>query len=259
MRPLGTTGLSVPPIGLGTFKIGRTRGAKYPRAYDLPTDAAADRLLGGAVDLGVTLIDTAPAYGVAEERVGRALAHRRAEITLCTKVGEAFGVGPGGDDVRRFDFSRDGIERSVARSLRRLRTDTLDLLLLHSPGTDLHVQAHTPAVETLLDLKRRGLARHIGLSGKTVAGHTRALRWADVLMVEHHPADTSHADLIAEAGRRGVGVLVKKALAAGRMNPGDAIRFGLATPGVSSLVLGTGSLEHLAANLAAATPLRVAA
>ena len=249
-RPLGRTGLSVSPVSFGAFKIGRNRGIKYPSPYPLPTDAQADRLLNAALDAGVTLIDAAPAYGASEARVGRFLSHRREEFTLCTKVGERWGVDPAGEPVSRYDYSRTAVFSSVVRSLRTLKTEAIDLLLIHSDGRDAWIQNETDAVETLLDLKRRGLCRFVGLSGKTPRGCARALDWADAVMVEYHADDVSHGAVMAEAARRGVGVLVKKALAAGRHDPAEAVRFGLDGPGVSSLVVGTASEANLRANVA---------
>ena len=257
-RPLGRTGLSVSPVSLGAFKVGRNRGIKYPSGYPLPTDAEADRLLNAALDLGVTLIDTAPAYGLSERRVGRFLSRRRGEFKLCTKVGETWGVGPDGRPAGRYDYSRTAILKSVVSSLRALRTDAVDLLLIHSDGRDRFIQERTDAVESLRDLKRRGLCRFIGMSGKTPAGCAAALNWADAVMVEYHADDASHGPVMAEAARRGAGVLVKKALAAGRHDPAAAVRSGLAGPGVSSLVIGTASASNLAANVATAAAWRPA-
>ena len=73
-RRLGRSNLNVSPIGFGAFKIGRNAGIKYPSAYDLPDQRAVNLLLGGVLDLGITYFDTAPAYGLSEERLGRALA-----------------------------------------------------------------------------------------------------------------------------------------------------------------------------------------
>ena len=257
-RPLGRTGLSVSPVSLGAFKIGRNRGAKYPAAYPLPTDAESDRLLNAALDLGVTLVDTAPAYGLSERRIGRCLARRRGEYTLCTKVGETWGVAPDGGPVSRYDYSRTAVLKSVAGSLRALRTDAVDLLLIHSDGRDRHIQEQTDAVGTVLELKRRGLCRFAGFSGKTPAGCAAALNWADAVMVEYHADDASHLAVMAAAAAKGAGVLVKKALAAGRHDPAAAVRFGLAGPGVSSLVIGTASPANLAANVATAAAWRPA-
>ena len=260
-RPLGRTGLSVSPVGLGAFKLGRNRGVKYPAPYPLPTDADAVRVLNAALDLGVTLIDAAPAYGLCEARIGRSLARRRGEYTLCTKVGETWGTDPAGAPVSRYDYSRTAVLASVVKSLRALKTDAVDLLLIHSDGRDRFIQEETDAVETVLELKRRGHCRFVGLSGKTPAGCAAALDWADAVMVEYHADDISHLPVMARAARTGVGVLVKKALAAGRHDPAVAVRFALAAPGVSSAVVGTASAANLAANIEAARdePLRAAA
>jgi len=86
-QPLGKTGILVTPIGYGAFKIGRNEGIKYPQGYALPSEAEVGRLLNGVLDLGVNLIDTAPAYGLSEHRIGQAIGHRRREYVLSTKVG----------------------------------------------------------------------------------------------------------------------------------------------------------------------------
>lgn len=245
-RPLGRTGLDVSVIGYGAFKIGRNQGIKYPQGYDLPNDDDVARLLNGILDLGVTYLDTAPAYGLSEERIGRALAHRRGEFVLSTKVGETFA-----DGRSTYDFSREGLEASLARSLRRLQTDVLDLVFIHSDGNDLGIQRDTAAVATLQRLKAEGSTRAIGFSGKTVAGARKALAWADVLMVEYHLDDTSHADVMAEAAARGIGVVVKKGLASGRLPAADALQFVLSNPHVSSVVVGGLNLDHIRANIEA--------
>ncbi|CAM5400811.1 Aldo/keto reductase OS=Stutzerimonas stutzeri OX=316 GN=CXK95_05815 PE=4 SV=1 [Stutzerimonas stutzeri] len=70
-RPLGSTGLTISPLGLGTVKLGRDQGVKYPSGFAIPDDAQARRLLALARELGIDLIDAAPAYGVGEERWAR--------------------------------------------------------------------------------------------------------------------------------------------------------------------------------------------
>ncbi|MFW8341556.1 aldo/keto reductase, partial [Klebsiella pneumoniae] len=70
LRPLGSTGLRVSPLGLGTVKLGRDQGVKYPNGFRIPDDQQARELLYLARELGINLIDTAPAYGVSEERLG---------------------------------------------------------------------------------------------------------------------------------------------------------------------------------------------
>jgi len=239
-RRLGRTGLNVSAIGFGAFKIGRCEQIKYPHTYELPDEQTVARLLNGVLDLGINLIDTAPAYGASEERIGRALSHRRREFVLATKVGETFR-----DGRSSYDFSSAAIRQSVRRSLQNLQTDVIDILLIHSSGEDEKILSETDAVETLHDLRAAGLVRAIGFSGKTVQGAFAALRWADVLMVEYHLDDASHEGVLAEARSGDVGVLVKKGLASGHLEPEPAIRFVLSNPAVASLVLGSLDLAHL--------------
>ena len=234
----------VSPVGFGAFKIGRNVGIKYPQAYELPSEQQVERLLSAVLDLGINYIDTAPAYGLSEERIGRAISHRRREYVLSTKVGETFA-----DGRSTHDFSSKAVQESVTRSLKRLRTDVLDLVFIHSGGEDLAILEETDAVPTLTRLRDAGLIRAIGLSGKTIDGARAALGWADVIMVEYHLRDRAHAEIIAEAQRRDVGVVVKKGLASGHLDPAEAIGFVLGTPGVGSLVIGGLNIEHLQENV----------
>ena len=247
LRPLGQTGLLVTPLGFGAFKIGRNEKVKYPQPYDLPDDAAVERLLNGVLDAGINLIDTAPAYGISEERIGKFLSQRRSEFVLSTKVGERFVNGESS-----FDFTGPGVRASIADSLRKLRTEVLDIVFVHSNGDDLTIQQQTDVVPTLQKLKHLGYVRAIGFSGKTTAGAAAALEWADVVMFEYHLNDASHADVIATAASHGVGVVVKKGLASGHLPPAEALRFVLSNPHVVSVIVGGLSLEHLQANVAAA-------
>lgn len=250
-EPLGKTGLRVTPIGYGAFKIGRNEGIKYPAGYALPSEAEVQRLLNGILDLGINLIDTAPAYGLSEERIGQAIGHRRREFVLSTKVGESFEGGRS-----RYDFSAAAVRASVERSLRRLRTEVLDLVFIHSDGRDVWIMRQTDVVEALVDLKEAGKIRAVGLSGKTVEGAKAAVEWADALVVTLNANDRSHEDVIAEAAQKGVGVIVKKGLASGHLDAAQAIGYVLGHPGVSSLLVGSLSLEHMAANVAAADAVR---
>ena len=248
LREIGRTGFLVSPLGFGAFKIGRNQQVKYPHGYDLPDEQTVARLLNGFLEAGGNYLDTAPAYGLSEERIGTAISHRRAEFVLSTKAGETF---ENGRSV--YDFSADAIRHSVHRSLRRLRTDVLDLVFLHSDGDDNRILHETDAVATLLELKQSGLVRAVGLSGKTPDGARDALKWADALMVEYHVEDPSHAGVIAEAAIAGVGVIVKKGLASGRLTAGEAIPFVLSNRAVSSVVIGGLNLDHVRANVVVAT------
>ena len=92
LRTLGSTDMEVSPLGLGTVKFGRNQGVKYPHAFALPSDGEIRNLLDLAWDLGINLLDTAPAYGSSEERLGQLLDHSQDWI-IVTKVGENFSEG----------------------------------------------------------------------------------------------------------------------------------------------------------------------
>ncbi|MGE3109519.1 MAG: aldo/keto reductase [Phycisphaerales bacterium] len=276
LRPLGSSGILVSPIGLGTVKIGRNTGVKYPRPFDLPSDADVRILLRTAAEVGVNLIDTAPAYGVSEQRLGEALHHlnwlgSRQQWIISTKVGEEFDSLAGGSGASRFDFSAQAVHASVLRSLARLRTDYLDIVLIHSDGHDQRIIADRGAIDALRLLKDRGLVRAIGISIKSAAGGFAAIspatkpHWCDVLMCTLNPSYVDELDLIRAAHARGVGVLIKKAFQSGHLAPDSlgptttaapvdpfAFIFQGARDAASSVVVGTISPDHLRANVAAA-------
>jgi len=236
--------LSLSPIGFGAFKIGRNVGTKYDPVYELPEAATVEKLLNGVLDLGINYIDTAPAYGTSEERIGQAISHRRREFILSTKAGEFF---EGGKPC--YDFSADAVRKSVETSLRRLRSDVLDLVFIHSSREDLRIVEQTDVVATLMSLRDEGLVRGIGLSGYTAEGFRAALPWADAVMIEYHPDHVSLAPVIDEAHQLGIAVIVKKGLASGRLPAADAISFVLRNPGVTSVAVGSLSLDHLRENM----------
>jgi len=232
------------PIGFGAFKIGRNQGTKYESSYDVPDDRAVTALLNGVLDLGINLIDTAPAYGLSEERIGVAIAHRRQEYFLSTKVGESFNNG-----VSRYDFTPAAVRASVERSLQRLRTDHVDLLLIHADRDDLRVLREPELVETLVALRKGGATRGIGFSGYSADATRAALAWADAIMVCYHPEDESLAGVMSEAAAKGTMVLVKKGLASGHIPPSQAIPWVLRNPAVTSIVVGSLNLNHLRENI----------
>ena len=132
-RPLGSTSIDVSSLGLGTVKFGRNQEVKYPTGFSLPVYRAIESLLDLARESGINILDTAPAYGSSEQRIGRLLRDRD-QWVICTKVGEEFTTGKS-----FFDFSAEHTRRSVERSLRDMKTDYLDIVLIHSDGEDLKI------------------------------------------------------------------------------------------------------------------------
>lgn len=239
------------PIGFGAFKIGRNQKIKYPQEYGLPGPREVERLLHGVLDLGINYIDTAPAYGTSEARIGQALSGRRREFVLSTKVGEVFE-----DGQSRYDFSARAVRESVHRSLERLRCDVLDLVFIHSNGDDLAILEGTDAVSELLALRAEGKILGLGLSSKSLEGARAALPWAAALMLEYHLENRAAEAVIAEAAEAGVEVMIKKGLGSGRLRPEEAIPFVLRQPGVTSMLVGSLHLEHLSQDLAIARAVR---
>jgi aryl-alcohol dehydrogenase-like predicted oxidoreductase len=246
LRALGATGLEVSPIGLGTTKFGRREQVKYPQPFDLPPDEQIEELFEVARGFGVNLIDTAPAYGVSEARIGALLADRE-DWVIVTKAGEEFI-----DGRSHFDFSPAVIRKSVERSRARLRKDRLDVVLLHSSGDDIGILRSSGALDALAELREAGVVQAIGASTKTVEGGLLAVELCDVVMVTLNRSDRSQIPVVEAAARAGVGVLVKKPLASGHdPDAGRALAEVAREPGVTSVIVGTINPEHLAANCAA--------
>lgn len=248
--PLGNTGMNVSCVGLGTVKFGRNQGVKYPQAFELPSDREILELLDCAQQLGINLLDTAPAYGVSEERLGKLLKNRH-EWILSTKVGEEFVNGES-----HFNFSPQWIRQSVERSLKRLNTDVLDIVLVHSNGEDKKFIEEHNVFQTLDAIKKSGLIRAYGMSTKTIEGGLLAVDQSDIVMVTYNPMETQDKVVIEHAYQKNKGVFIKKALASGHLDKisGDdpvmeAMRFIFQEPGVSSVILGTLNKAHLQHNV----------
>jgi aryl-alcohol dehydrogenase-like predicted oxidoreductase len=255
-RPLGRSGLHVSPVGLGAGPLGDARLG----------DAEADALVGAALDLGVTLFDTARSYGASEERLARALGARRRDVVLATKGG--YGV----DGVA--DWTPDAIRLGIDGALARMRTDAIDVFFLHS--CDLGTLTRDDLLEELDRAKRDGKVRLAGYSGEG-----DALAWAvasgrfDVVECSVNPFDQSNiARAIRDADARGLGVLAKRPLANAafrfdappeahdvrvywdRMRamaldpsplawPALSVRFAAFAPGVTAALVGTSRAAHL--------------
>ncbi len=236
-------------IGWGAFKIGRNEGVKYPHAYDLPSEAESIALVRNIIALGIHTIDTAPAYGLSEERLGHALAGldatTRAKIFLSTKAGEEFSQGRS-----HYDFSRAAIAASVARSLVRLQCKAVDLVWVHSSGSDLEILRDGGALDALEACKSAGSVGAIGFSPKSLEGAHVALRdpRVDALMVEFHPQSQEMAPALERAHEMGKAIFIKKPLASGTLDPSHAIPWILRNSAVISVIVGGLSLERLRAN-----------
>ena len=259
-RAFGNTGLMVSPLGIGCVKWGRNQGVKYG-SFDLPSDAVIEQLLDLAMTHGVNVLDTAPAYGISEERIGNLLggvSGRREKFCIFTKTGEIFS-----DGKSSYDFTAEHTRASVEQSLRRLRTDCLDGVMVHCPADDLGTLRDTPVLETLQALKQQGKVRTVGASIMTIDGGMYAVERCDAVMVAFNYGFDQHVPVIEAAAKRGRGILLKKVFYSGALPPAAqagggievstpaevCVHAALRLPGNPVVVTGTMSASHLRQNI----------
>ncbi len=269
---LGRTGLQVTRLGYGSM------GLRGPRTWGQRSvdDRTATQVLNSVLDSGINFIDTAPDYGVAEERIGNAISHRRGEFYLSTKCG----CDPVQHDHHlevRHTWTRETIRRNLETSLRRLRTDYLDVLFLHGGDTESH--RREGLVELLEEFKLAGKIRFMGVSSKLpdLAAHI-SLGCFDVIQLPFSCLDPSHASQLLHAHQTGIGTVVRGGIAhggpeaeiqrdnvnsawetlgfgslRGAMSPAEFIlRYTLSLSSAHTTIVGTASLSHLEANVCAA-------
>jgi aryl-alcohol dehydrogenase-like predicted oxidoreductase len=249
LRALGRSQLKLSQLGLGTVKLGRNTDVKYPQGFELPSDEAVVALLNEASRLGINVLDTAPAYGHSEARLGQLLPDISGEFQIITKVGETYDSNTGS----QYDFSEKAIQDSLETSLKRLHRDRLDVVLLHSDGRDTAI-LESGALATLLKARDQGLVHAVGLSGKTLDGGHMALEMgADCLMITLNASAQHERPLVDAAARFDAGILIKKALGSGHLagDPQRQLRQLFEDPRITSAIIGTTNLDHLRHNCAA--------
>ncbi len=259
-RSLGKTGMDVSVLGFGGAEIG----------YEGATADTVESLLNSALDAGLNVIDTAECYESSEELIGKTVNHRRNEFYLFTKCGHPRGVGSE-------DWSIDSILESIERSLRRLQTDRVDLVQLHSCSEA--VLKKGDAITALQTARDRGYTRFIGYSGDS-----RAARFAvesgafDTLQTSINIADQEAVELTVPLAReKEMGVIAKRPIANAAWKTGHrpmdsyqhtywdrlkkldyefirgrslehsiahALRFTLSVPGVHTAIVGTTKPER---------------
>ncbi|MNB74522.1 General stress protein 69 [compost metagenome] len=261
-RKYGNTDMEVSVLGFGGSEIGSS------------DQKTVDRLLGSAVDAGLNLIDTAECYGDSEELIGKALGSRRSDYYLFTKCGHSAGL-----EYPDWDLAM--LEKSIDRSLKRLQTDYVDMIHLHSCREE--VLRDGAVIEVLQRAKEAGKTRYIGYSGdRKDALYAVQTGVFDSLQISVNIADQEAIDLtLGEAVKRNMGVTAKRPIAnaawmfesvdesdysfiywkrlreltyrflADPQNAvGTALRFTLSTPGVHTAIVGTTKPERWQQNAA---------
>jgi aryl-alcohol dehydrogenase-like predicted oxidoreductase len=212
-RPLGRTGLVVSEIGFGCWGIGGvTAGAT---SYGEVDDAVSLKALDRALDLGVNFYDTSNLYGDghSEALLGQAFGKRRDKVIIATKAGRS--------DYDTEAYSPADLRRSIEGSLRRLRTDYVDVVQVHSPSS-IEALKQTEVMATLNRLKGEGKIRAVGVSVKAPAEGVPAINelGAGVIQVNFNLVDqrASEGDVLAVAAQHGVGVIGRTPLCFGMLS-----------------------------------------
>ncbi len=242
-RTLGRTGWKVSVISFGAIKLPRI------------SQAECDLLLNRALDLGSNLVDTADCYGDSEEKIGRALRNRRKEFYLSTKIDERDGPG---------------VTRKLERSLRRLKTDCIDLVFFHDVReSEYEAIFEKDGLEALEKAKRQGKILEIGISiHHSVPMMRKAIRSGSfsVLMVAYSAIDEDRlaSDLLPAAHQKGLGIIAMKPLAGGRLGEGKgwnrrsfsgessaqaSLRYVLTNPSITCAIPGMMRPEELEENV----------
>jgi len=271
-RQLGRTDLNVTMLGYGAMEL---RGA--PRARDISEDQA-ETILNAVLDAGINYIDTSIDYGLSEERIGRYIAHRRNEYYLASKCGCLVGAPPAPRGQRNpHVFTRENIVAGVEQSLRRMKTDHLDVVQFHSSPSAQTLEENG-AVEALLKLRDAGKVRFIGMSGTFL--HLRdhiAMGVFDVFQIPYSAVEREHEAAITAASEAGAGIVIRGGAAKGAPSPDKhtgmqwdrwqqaglddvlegmtpvefILRFTFTHPDMDTTIVGTVNPAYLGANLAA--------
>jgi aryl-alcohol dehydrogenase-like predicted oxidoreductase len=260
-RRLGKTDMDVSVLGFGGAEIG----------YQKASEETVKALLNNALDAGCNVIDTAECYHNSEEMIGNVVGHRRNEFFLFTKCGHPHGMESAAN------WSKDSILKSIELSLKRLKTDKIDIVHLHSCSeSDLR---KGEAIEALQTARERGHTRYIGYSGDSRAAHYATECGAfDTLQMSINIADQEGIDLTMPIARdKNLGVIAKRPIANAAWKTGHkpvdsyhheywerlrklnydflrhldpekaisiALRFTLSLPGVHTAIVGTTKPER---------------
>jgi len=281
-RTLGRTGLQVTTLGFGALELrGMLAGVGRPLTAGQP-----ERILNAVLDAGINYIDVAVDYGEAEAHIGRCLSSRRQEFFLASKCGCPLDVTRFSPSERtRFgvplprlhDYSRQNIVEACHQSLKRLKTDYLDVIQFHfSPARKVLEQEG--AIQTLEDLKREGKIRFLGCSSifPNIADHIK-MGVFDVFQIPFSALQPEHESAIADAAKTGAGIVIRGGVARGQPGKGQGsvdawtiweharmdewlegmsatefmLRFTITSPDRHTTIVGTLNPTHLQENIAA--------
>lgn len=268
-RRLGRTGISVSALGLGTAEIGYSYGIG---SRDVPDEDSALALLRRAVELGITFIDTARFYGVAEERIGRSGIAKLPGVVIATKCGHALDRDEHLSDA---ELAR-AFAAEVDESLLKLRLESAPLLQVHG-GTAARIRDGS-IISAVEKIQKSGKARFIGISTRGEEAALAAIEsgFFDTLQLAHSILDQRMAPVFAEAKKKNIGIINRSVLLKGTLTPASkhlppelallrrhagaaaniakelgtdlpelAIRFALSNSSVHTVLVGSNNISHI--------------
>jgi len=282
---LGRTGATVTKLAYGAMELrGRVPGRG---GRDIsPADAGA--ILNAVLDAGITLIDTSPDYGRSEELIGEFISNRRSEFFLSSKCGCP--VNPPEGERPPHVFTRANVRAGVEQSLRRMKTDHIDLVQFHISPSRAELEKNDSVAE-LVELQAEGKIRFIGMSGTlpNLTDHI-AMGVFDAFQIPYSALEREHEAPIHDAAVAGAGTIIRGGVARGTPVAGPEVielrpeqfrqtyarrrdlwdeaglddvldglsrmefmlRFTLSHPEMTTTIVGTANPQHLADNVAAA-------
>lgn len=272
-KRLGRTGLLVTKLGYGAMEL---RGRRIWNGRTV-TDKQAQNILNAVLDSGINFIDTSNDYGISEELIGKFISRRRNDYYLATKCGCTI-VNKGDHDETPHIWTKKNLLRNIESSLKRLKTDYVDIWQLHNP-TVAQVEENN-LLEVMEQVKSEGKTRWIGIS--TTYPHIKTfIEWNvfDVFQVPYSALQREHEEMITNAAKAGAGTIIRGGVAQGEpgvscravtevwekwdkarldeFRPPDEsrtafmLRFTLTHPDLNTTIVGTVDPQHLAENLTA--------
>ena len=271
-RKLGNTDLDVTQLGYGSM------GIRGPNTWGVRVvdEVEAERILHEVLDLGINFIDTAPDYGISEQRIGRYLSSRRSEFYLATKCG-CDPVQHADHIEIRHTWTKETLCRNIESSLERLQTDYVDLMQFH--GGDAETLLREGLIDLLRDYQTQGMIRYIGMSNKLPQlPDLIKLGVFDTFQVPFSCLAPEHDAILREAAVLGAGLIIRGGIAHGgpdaeiqrpQLNdvwnqafldevlPSDMsraeliLRYTLSMPYCDTTIVGTCDSEHLRENVRA--------
>ena len=217
-RQMGKTGLTVSRLGYGAMEL-----SGPPRARDI-AEIDVINFLNRIVDLGINYIDTSIDYGLSESLIGKALSHRREEYFLASKCACAAGLAANSHEHEKHIYTAANVIAGIEQSLRRLKTDYLDVAQVHGNPTRKELE-EGGVIDALIKLKAQGKVRHTGISSRLpLLAEFIDVECFTVVQVPYSALQRANEDAIAALREAGKAVVVRGVTGRGAPGKGWATR-----------------------------------